>query len=321
MGIETEISWADATLNAWTGCTKVSPACDGCYAEHMMVNRYHRVVWGPHGERDQMKHWRSQVRKIEKRAIAHFAQTGNPLFVFCMSLGDVFDNQVPPEWRAELFAEIRKAQHCVYLLLTKRPQNIERMSIEAGGLPANAAIGCTVVSQPEADRDVPILLNAKQRLRALFAFVSMEPLLGPVDLTRLSLKAPYSLNALTGKTTMDPVGAFSPDVDVVHVELKQRPALDWVIVGGETDQGAHKARPSHPQWFRDLRDQCAAAGVVFHMKQNGEWVSVSEVEGPGEHFEFEDGATVRRTGKERAGRTLDHVVHDARPEVKLPIPA
>ena len=92
-------------------------------------------------------------------------------------------------------------------------------------------------------------------------------------------------------------------------------SLDWVITGGETDQGGHKARPTNPQWFREIRDQCADAGVPFHHKQNGEWVSVSEAAGDGEHFQFPDGRTVRRIGKRHSGRTIDRALHDARPFV------
>ncbi len=77
--------------------------------------------------------------------------------------------------------------------------------------------------------------------------------------------------------------------------------IDWIIAGGES---GHNARPSHPDWFRSLRDQCLATGTPFLFKQWGEWVSVSEVEGDGDHFTFDDGATVRRVGKKRAGRTL-----------------
>ncbi len=93
------------------------------------------------------------------------------------------------------------------------------------------------------------------------------------------------------------------------------PPLGWAITGGETDQGGHKARPTNPQWFRDLRDQCEQTGVPFQHKQNGEWVSVSEVAGPGDHFKFDDGRTVRRIGKNRSGRTIDGIEHDARPQV------
>ena len=88
--------------------------------------------------------------------------------------------------------------------------------------------------------------------------------------------------------------------------------IDWVITGGES--GSH-ARPSNPQWFRDIRDQCAAAGVAHLHKQNGEWVSVSEVEGAGVHHMFPDGRTVRRVGKQTAGRTLDGLSHNDFPKV------
>ena len=93
------------------------------------------------------------------------------------------------------------------------------------------------------------------------------------------------------------------------------PAVDWVITGGETDQGKARARPSNPQWFRDVRDACRATGALYHHKQNGEWVSVSEVEGAGAHFTFPDGRTVRRVGRAKSGRTIDGAVHDSRPDL------
>ena len=151
--------------------------------------------------------------------------------------------------------------HLTWLLLTKRPGNIltawGNAMREGREWPSNAAIGCTVVNQDEADRDVPILLEAKAKLSPAFAFLSMEPLLGPVDLTALN--------------ETDGVGSYRWSA----LELGAGPwrRLDWVITGGETDQGTHMARPQHPDWFRSLRDQCAAAGVALHHKQNGEWVS------------------------------------------------
>jgi protein gp37 len=89
-----------------------------------------------------------------------------------------------------------------------------------------------------------------------------------------------------------------------------RNAVQWVIAGGESGP---RARPAHPDWFRSLRDQCAAAGVPFHFKQWGEFVSVSEVGGPGAHHTFSDGNTVRRTGKKLAGRRLEGVEHNGFP--------
>ena len=86
-----------------------------------------------------------------------------------------------------------------------------------------------------------------------------------------------------------------------------------MITGGETDQGKHKARPTNPQWFRDIRDQYTAAGVPYLHKQNGEWASVSEVEGSRVIHEFDDGRCVRRVGKKAAGRLLDGVEHNGMP--------
>lgn len=86
-----------------------------------------------------------------------------------------------------------------------------------------------------------------------------------------------------------------------------------VITSGESGTGA---RPANPQWFRDIRDQCKEAGVAYFHKQNGGWVSVSEVEGDGGHFRFPDGPAVRHIGKAKAGRLLGGVIHDAMPEAR-----
>lgn len=283
MAEETLISWADMTFNPWIGCTRISPACDGCYAAHLMETRMGRAQWGGPGkgagtrERTSAANWRKPIA-WDKKAKAE----GSRPFVFCSSLADVFDNEVPTEWRRDLFELITETPNLVWLLLTKRPQNIVKMfdqiSHVRGEWPRNAAIGTTVEDQKRADANLPALKVAKIELNPAFTFGSFEPLLGAIIIRP----------------------AFMPD---------------WVITGGETDQGGHKARPTHPEWFRSLRDQAALMGVPFHHKQNGEWVSVSEVGGPGVHFKFEDGATVRRVGKKLSGRTIDGVTHDAFPEV------
>ena len=285
MGETTAISWTDKTFNPWVGCLKVSPACDGCYAENLMANRYGRVEWGAPGKgagtrsRTSRGNWHQPVRWN-----AEAERNGSRPFVFCASLADVFDNQVPTEWRADLFDLIRKTPRLVWPLLTKRPQNIVEMVDDLrAGLPCNAALGATCEDQKRADANRKHLAFSKSALRPAFTFLSCEPLLSGIELH------------------LSPGGALQED---------------WIITGGETDQGAHRARPSNPQWFRNIRDQCAAAGVPFHHKQNGEWASVSEVEGSGEHFTFPDGRTVRRVGKKASGRTLDGVTHDAFPSIR-----
>ncbi len=230
------ISWTDHTWNPWIGCTKVSPACDRCYAEQW-AKRYGRAQWGNHPrERTSANTWRQPLKWNKETPGA---------FVFCASLADVFDNQVDPQWRADAFDVMRATPRLTYLLLTKRPQNIERLTDDAGGLPANAALGCTVVTQEEYDRDIGKLLSAKARLKPAFAFVSIEPMLGPMDLT--------AVNRGDGQGVMRPLdGRFT--------------TLDWVICGGESGAGA---RAIDADWVRSLRDQCRAADVPFHFKQWG----------------------------------------------------
>lgn len=302
MAETTNIEWADRTWSPWIGCTKVSPACDGCYAEHLMDTRMGRVEWGPHGERSRTSagYWRKPLAWDRDARAAGKAITVFP------SLCDPFDNRADPAVRREWFDLIRATPNLTWLLLTKRPQNAIEMAEAAGGLPGNVALGATCEDQKRANANVPALLVAKHTLGAKIVFLSCEPLLGPIDLTSIStmwFRGAEVLNGLTGELS----GMFG---DPCRTRL---PGLAWIITGGETDQGQHKARPTNPQWFRDIRDQCAAAGVPYLHKQNGEWVSVSEVEGPGAIHAFDDGRNVRRTGKARAGRTLDGITHDGFP--------
>jgi protein gp37 len=359
------ISWTDHTFNPWIGCTRVSPACDGCYAAELMGTeggRFKRVTWGEpgagEGTRDRTKDW-SKPRKWNREAAnamatyvsaeAYRERHGGagivvpkpaPTFVFCASLADVFDNKVDPSWRRDLFDLIRETPNLTWLLLTKRPGMIVRLyqdqqwlrvppsqkTIPLPGLtwPRNAAIGCTVVNQEEADRDVPKLLAAKAALQPAFAFLSMEPLLGPVDLT----------GHLWGRAT--PCAECSRDADCgcgfyPRGACDGEAAIDWVITGGETDQGKHMARPADPSWYRSLRDQCAAAGVPFHFKQWGEWQPASEHyadfeplmraqrdyvhRGAQSVAVLEGGAQLARIGKDHDPCTLDGVQHLARPVV------
>lgn len=315
MAENTKIEWCDHTFNAWTGCTKVGPGCDGCYAE-AWAKRSGTVRWGS-GEprrRTTPANWRLPVKWN-----AQAAAEGRRFRVFCSSLADVFDNEVPPEWRVDLFALIRATPHLDWLLLTKRVGNVRPMLQAVASdlkgartLLDNVWLGITVVNQAEADRDIPKLLAVPARVR----FLSIEPMLGPVDIT------PF----LWGKhEAVDTICQNCPrDVDCMcgyhtRAELKLS-SVGWVICGGESGP---KARPMHPDWARSLRDQCAAAGVPFLFKQWGEWA-------PDEHFtrlpasddaihEWGDGQAITgrswRYGKKAAGRLLDGRTHDGFPEV------
>ena len=320
MGENTKIEWADHTWNPWVGCQKVSAACDFCYAETLMDTRLGRVKWGPHGKRERTSpaNWRKPISWSRKAGAA-----GRRDRVFCASLADVFDNAVPEAWRIDLWHLIRETPNLIWMLLTKRPQNIAKM------LPIAAAdfdirkriwLGTTAENQEEADRRIPDLLKN----HAAVHFASMEPLLGPADIADY-LPVPHPLNLAS--TYVDGDGVERLDISGERIV-----GLDWIIVGGESGPNA---RPTHPDWVRSIRDQCAAAGVAFFLKQWGEWRPVPEIMSSlGSHALFPDGRFVRTTelyddgrlvgpdepfatldkvGKKRAGRTLDGCVFDEMP--------
>jgi protein gp37 len=230
MGENSKIEWTDHTWNPWLGCTKVGPPCDHCYAESMMDLRYGRVRWGA-GEdrvRTSAANWNLPLKWDRAAAAA-----GKIATVFCLSLGDIWDNEVDPLWRRDAFAVMDRTPNLLYLLLSKRIGNACKMCDPLAGnppLPRNAALGATMATQDEWERDLPKLKDAGRDLGARFTFASVEPMLGPID-TKKALP-------------------------------------DWVICGGESGRGA---RPMNPQWARDLRDQCAVGGVPFFFKQWGEW--------------------------------------------------
>jgi protein gp37 len=317
MSERTSIEWCDHTWSPWEGCQKVGPGCDHCYAEARNQRFAKGVNWGPGAQRRRTADW-TKPRLWNRKAAAE----GQRLRVF-PSLCDPFDNAVPAEWRAEFFGLIAATPHLDWLLLTKRIGNVGNMlpvPFDLERLYPNVWIGATVVNQEEAARDIPKLLALDARVR----FLSVEPMLGPVDLTRWlvccdngSLPGPGGVGGLTCDRCSGTARG--------HGCLQ----LDWVIAGGES--GPH-ARPAHPDWFRSLGDQCAAAGVPFLFKQWGEWapgdpipgmslgeemrrgtVQLLHAPGNAEGFFRRGDAFVRRIGKKAAGRLLDGVEHNAFP--------
>lgn len=327
MAANTKIEWADHTFNPWIGCSKVSAGCANCYAEEMMDRRFGKATWGDNGTRVRTSdaNWRKPLQWDRAAAAA-----GERHRVFCASLADVFEDRPELEpWRDDLFRLITDTPNLDWLLLTKRPENVIRLSdlaIQHKGetlVPIvetvpNIWIGTSVENQEQADKRIPELLKIPAPVR----FLSMEPLLGPVDLTSFTdRKCPHGtwtdrFNALDG------VGG---------------PKIDWIIVGGES---GHNARPMHPDWVRSIRDQCRAADVPFFFKQRGEWIVATSwnmvkhnktfrggtqgccwldidgrIEPVSSHGLSDNAYAMIRVGKHAAGRTLDGQVHDAAPEV------
>ena len=255
MAENSAIEWTDHTFNPWWGCTKVSPACDHCYAD-ALDRRAGGAHWGAHAPRRRTKDWSGPVkwnRRCEKLGIRER--------VFCASMADVFDNHrsILPDWRANLWSLIAATPHLDWLLLTKRPQNIAKMlpPTWGDGWP-NVWLGTTVENQTEANRRIPHLLDTPARVR----FLSCEPLLGPVRLDMI-LTPEMGVYALTGVRS-DGSGPSG---------FSRGPRIDWVICGGESGPGA---RAMHPDWARSLRDQCARDRVPFFFKQHGKWLHESQ---------------------------------------------
>lgn len=314
MSENSKIEWTDHTFNPWEGCQKVGPGCDHCYAEtrNARFGGGTAINWGPGAPRRRTSaaNWRKPLHWNAVHSNFHY-QHGRRQRVFCASLADVFDNAVDPAWRADLFALIRQTPNLDWLLLTKRIGNVPSMlaAIGVAHLPGNVWLGATVVNQSEADRDIPKLIAIEARFR----FLSMEPLLGPVDLER-PMPGP-DLDQGSGAKICQP--------------WKIQSGIDWVIVGGESGPGA---RPMHPDWARDLRDQCAGAGVPFLFKQWGEWTPGENVERhtgvvstadwfadkwmfgacdlASEGGHIDDEPALYRVGKKAAGRHLDGRTHD-----------
>lgn len=180
MAEKSEISWTDATFNPWIGCTKVSPACDRCYAARDNERRKWVDGWGAGVPRHRTseQNW-NNPRRWNRKAAAE----GKPLRVFCASLADVFDNEVADEWRSDLWALIEQTPHLRWILLTKRIGNVGKMVPDRwvnGRWPLHAGLMATLADQEEWDRDYPKL--ARWQGVAPWIGVSVEPMLGRIDI-------------------------------------------------------------------------------------------------------------------------------------------
>lgn len=274
MSDNSKIEWTEATWNPVTGCTKVSPGFDHCYAERDF-NRFN----GP-GAFDT-------VRLMPNRLVTPL-RWRRPRLVFVDSMSDLFHDDVPDDYIARVFAVMASASQHTFQVLTKRHGRMRSLLSSArwpelltespewppafqGGLPLgididperpldNVWLGVSVEDQKWANVRIPALLGTPAAVR----FLSCEPLIGPVDLLGRSGGEceDYGL-AVTHEgvqTRTDYGTGFEYDCD-------HQVGVDWVIVGGES---GHGARPMHADWARSLRDQCAEAGVPFFMKQAGE---------------------------------------------------
>lgn len=316
---DTAIEWASKVWNPVVGCSLQSPGCTNCYAMRMAW-RLQAMAQRPDGEGNHgLNHyegtvqqskggpvWTGQVNVAPYDVFLAPLRRKKPTDYFVNSMSDLFHPAVPIEVIDQAFAVMALSPQHIFKVLTKRsdrmrwyfdgtpqPRWFQPMKIFAAQFPRPDIVhptsgGALLSTTNSALRNVWLGVSVEDQKRAderredframpaAVKFVSYEPALGYVNWAGWAF-------------------------------------VDQIISGGESGP---KARPSHPQWYRDTRDWCAANGVAYFHKQNGEYASVSEVEGRGEHYQFPDGATVRKVGKKLAGRLLDGVEHNGMPEVR-----
>jgi protein gp37 len=303
MSDNTAIEWTDATWNPIVGCSVVSPGCTNCYAMRLAGTRLRH-----HPTRKNLTTmskagpvWNGQVR-LNEATLDQPLRWRRPRKIFVCAHGDLFHESVPDAWIDRVFAVMALAPRHTFQVLTKRAERMRgllrdstmddrlcELNQESGprGWPLrNVHLGVSIEDQTRAEERIPLLLQTPAAVR----FVSAEPLLGPVMIPGLYQTADRGGNAVR--------------------------ALDWVIVGGESGLGA---RPMHPDWARELRDQCVEASVPFFFKQWGEWAPAptpSDDEdadyrayrargGRDMHLWSTGFQAVELVGKRRAGRLLD----------------
>lgn len=319
MAEKTHIEWTDATWNPITGCSVVSPGCANCYAMRLAGTRLadHPSRVGLTNPSKAGPVWNGNVR-LNDQWIDQPLRWKKPRRIFVCAHGDLFHEAVPDEWIDRIFAVMALAPQHIFLVLTKRPERMREYIANAAGRVADAVQplrtdrravgplphidpgqrwwplpncwpGVSVEDQPTADERIPLLLDTPAAVR----WISAEPLLGPIKIRGIIEGCGDCDRCLAGRSDLCHaafhVGALTPDGG----------GIAWVVAGGESGPGA---RPMRPEWVRDLRDQCAEAGVPFFFKQWGSWAT-------GEAGEM------RLVGKKRAGAILDGREHRAWPEL------
>ena len=294
---KSKIEWTEATWNPLSGCTKISDGCKNCYAEKM-ANRLKAM--GAKGYENGF------AVTLHPDRLDEPLKRKKPTMYFVCSMGDLFHDDVPFEFIRKVWIIMIEARQHTFQVLTKRPDRmaeflkthapVRAMTGETYGkdfLPKNIWIGVTAENQEQADRRIPILLDTPAAVR----FVSIEPMLGEINLQKLHRKMVNSALAY-------------PCAEQYLFDL------DWVIVGGET--GAN-ARPMHPDWVRSIKEQCKEAKVPFFFKQWGEYKTLPQgesVTGYKSHF-WEDGRQAIRTGKKQIEHLLDGVEYREMPEAMV----
>ena len=354
MADQTKIEWTDATWSPITGCTLVDDGCNNCYAAELAATRLknHPSRKGlARKNASGVSKFTGEVR-FNEQWLEDPLRWRNPRMIFVCAHGDLFHPAVPDDWIDRVFAVMALCPQHTFQVLTKRPErasaylhhrpngrwpaldyaaliaftgawNTPELDLKDGWPLPNVWLGTSVSDQKSADERIPHLLDAPAAVR----FVSAEPLLGPVDLSDW-----FHDSDCTGfQSSTDCAEWAEGECSCVASGGPYEDTLDWVIVGGESGRNA---RPMHPDWARNLRDQCADAGAAFFFKQWGHWLPSdqacpslfdgspvdpigqwdrADADERGALHHWDDCTSSIRLKKKQAGRFLDGVEHNGMP--------
>ena len=267
MMTKTKIEWTDYSWNPVTGCTKISAGCKNCYAERIAKrfwNRPFEKVWC-HPER-----------------LADPSMWKKPKKVFVCSMSDLFHEDVPMDFIADVFDEMICHPRHTFMVLTKRLRKMQAFTQWYGyqkTVANHVWLGVSAENQEMADERIPILLQTPAAKR----FVSVEPMLEKIDLVQAG--------ALSVYVSGGGVGDFPLSRGL------ESNGISWVICGAES---GHGARPFDMEWARDLKDQCLLASVPFFLKQgriDGQLIKMPELDGQ----IWEEYPNIKEVNKEREG--------------------
>lgn len=218
MAQSSSIEWTDVTWNPASGCTKISPGCDNCYAERF-AERWRGIPNHPYEFGFDLK--------LHPERLEQPVKLKRPSFIFVNSMSDLFHKDIPFDYIDKVFDVMERANQHVYQVLTKRSSILKRYvnaRYKSRPVPEHIWLGVSLENSDQLSR-VRHLQDANVSVR----FLSIEPLLGPIEV-----------------------------IDLTHIA--------WVIVGGESGPGH---RPMAPEWVRSIRNQCLDANVAFFFKQWG----------------------------------------------------
>ena len=225
MANKSSIEWTEATWNPVAGCTVISPGCTNCYAMRM-AHRLELMGQPKYSGTSRISggraKWNGTV-KLDATALDIPKRWATGRTIFVNSMSDLFHDAVPLEFINEVFATMTEAKQHTFQILTKRAERAAKLSADLRW-PDNVWMGVSVESKRYVGR-----IDQLRKTDAVVKFLSLEPLLGPLERLNLS-------------------------------------GIDWAIAGGESGP---TARPMNPDWVRSIRDQCLAHGVAFHFKQWG----------------------------------------------------